>query len=175
MAEGGFGKIIKEETSSSSSTVPLITRRTQILGTRNPQYTDQPTTSRPSTSAEGVIPRKAINILRSECKENRRKSRTKLIEILMDRRNPDAGKTIVVDIDSEDEFDEALNKLKKKELPLKKRIWFWKVDDYSQSDSEFQKNKFWTHKSVNFGVKNLDELKSMVSLEYSNTSCKNIT
>ena len=118
MAEGGFGKLIKEETSFSSSSVPLIRRMVQILGPRNPQYIDQPSTSRPSTSAEGVIPRKAINILRSECKENRRKSRTKLLEILMDRPNPDAGKTIVVDIDSEDEFDEAVNELRREELPL---------------------------------------------------------
>ena len=40
----------------------------------------------------------------------------------MDRPNPDAGKIIVVDIDSEDEIDEALNELKKEELPLKKKI-----------------------------------------------------
>ena len=40
----------------------------------------------------------------------------------MERHNPDAGKTIVVDIDSEDEFDEALHELRKKELPLKKRM-----------------------------------------------------
>ena len=68
------------------------------------------------------MPTKAINLLRAECKENRRKSRTKLLEILMDRPNLDAGKTIVVDIDSEDEFDEVLNELNKQDLPLKKRM-----------------------------------------------------
>ena len=59
----------------------------------------------------------------------------------MDRPNPNIGKTIVVDIDSEDEFDETLNELKRDELPLKKRIWLKKVDDYSRSDKEFQKHK----------------------------------
>ena len=85
----------------------------------------------------------------------------------MERRNPNAGKTIVVDIDSEDEFDEALNELRKEDLPLKKKMWLWKVDDYNRSDAEFQKSKLRTHKSVSFGVKNPDKLKSMVSLEYS--------
>ena len=132
MDEEGFGKIIKEETSSSSSVVPLITRRTQIFGPRNPQYTDLPTTSKPSTSAEGVIPRKAINILRSKCPENRRKAWTKLLEILMERPNPDAGKTIVIDIDSEDEFDETLDEIRKEDLPQKKKIWLWRKDDYSK-------------------------------------------
>ena len=127
MSGGGFGKDLKEETSSSESPVPLITRRTQIFGPRNPQLLDQPSTSKASTSGEGVVPKKAINLLRSECKENRRKSRTKLLEILMDRPNPDAGKTIVVDIDSEDEFDEAINEINKKDLPLKKCMWLWKV------------------------------------------------
>ena len=122
MAETGVGKI-KEETCSSSSSIPLITHRSQILAHRNPQNIDHPSTSKPSTSDEAAIPRKAINILRSESKENRRKARTKLLEILMDRPNPDTGKAIIIDIDFEDEFDEALNELRKKELPLKKRMW----------------------------------------------------
>ena len=54
---------------------------------------------------------------------------------------PDAGKPIMVDINSKDEIDEALNELKKEELPLKKRIWLRKVDVYSRTDSEFQKHK----------------------------------
>ena len=54
----------------------------------------------------------------------------------MDRPNPDAGKTIVVDIDSEDEFDEAINKINKKDLPLKKHMSLWKVDDYNRTDAK---------------------------------------
>ena len=122
MSGSGFGKDLKEETSSSESSIPLITRRIQIFGPRNPQL-DQPTTSKASTSGEGAVPKKAINLLRAECKENRRKSRTKVLEILMDRPNPDVGKTIVVDIDSEDEFDEAIDEINKEDLPLKKRMW----------------------------------------------------
>ena len=59
----------------------------------------------------------------------------------MDRPNPDAEKAIIVDIDSEDEFDEALNELIKEELPLKKGMWLWKTDDYSRIDPEFQKHR----------------------------------
>ena len=132
MSGGGFGKaLLREETSSSESSVPLISRRTQILGPRNPQIEQssrnprlgQVSTSKPSTSGDGGVPKKAINLLRAECKENRKKSRTKLLEILMDRPNLNAGKTIVVDINSEDKFDEVLNELNKKDLPLKKRMW----------------------------------------------------
>ena len=132
MSGGGFGKApLNEETSSSESSARLISRRTQILGPKNPQLEQtsrnprigQTSTSKPSTSRERVVPKKAINLLRAECKENRRKSRTKLLEILMDRPNLDAGKTIVVDIDSEDKFDEVLNELNKQDLPLKKRMW----------------------------------------------------
>ena len=85
----------------------------------------------------------------------------------MERPNPDTSKTIVVDIDFEDEIDEALNELKKEELPLKKRIWLRKVDNYSRTDSEFQKHKRRTHQSIGFGTKDPDEFKSLVSLEYS--------
>ena len=82
-------------------------------------------------------------------------------------RTPDAGKSVVVDADSEDEFDEALDKIHRENLPLKKRRWYWKVDDYSRIDTEFQKHKGKTHQSVSFGTKAPDELKSLVSLEYS--------
>ena len=176
MSGGGFGKaLLHEETSSSESSACLISRRTKILGPKNPQLEQIPrnprigqtSTSKPSTSGEKAVPKKAINLLRAECKENRRKSRIKLLEILMDRPNLDAGKTIVVDIDSEDEFDEVLNELNKEDLPLKKRMWLWKTDDYSQTDAELNKSKLWTHGSVKFGVVHPDELKSVVSIEYS--------
>ena len=131
MAETGFGKKI-EETFSSSSSVPLITHRRQLVTQKNLKTAAQASTSKALTSTEGAVPKKAINILRLEHPENRRKARTKLLEILIEKPNPDAGKTIVVDIDSEDEFDEALNELKRDELRLKKRIWLKKVNDYSR-------------------------------------------
>ena len=128
-----------EETSSSSSSssVPLITRRHQLATQRDTQNPTHASTSKASTSSEAAIPRKAINILRSEHPENRRKARTKLLEILMDRLNLEAGKPVIVDIDSKDEIDETLNELKKEKLLRKKRIWLRKVDDYSRTDSEF--------------------------------------
>ena len=41
------------------------------------------------------------------------------------------------------------------------------MDYYSRTDLEFQKHKRRTHQSVGFGTKSPDELKSLVSLEYS--------
>ena len=121
MVEAGFGKKI-EETSSSSSFGPLITCRWQLITQKSSQTPAQASTSKASTSTETVVPKKAINILRSERLENRRKARTKLLDILMERPNLDAGKNIVVDIDSEDEFDETLNEIRRDGLPPKKRI-----------------------------------------------------
>ena len=75
------------------------------------------------SSIEVGIPRKAINILRSERPEYKRIARNRLLNILMERPNPDAGKGVVVDINSEDEFDETLDEIRKENLPLKKKIW----------------------------------------------------
>ena len=96
MADTRFGKKI-EETSSSSSSIPLITHRQQLVAKSPPSQ----------TSTKVVIPKKVINILRSERPEYRRMARAKLMEILNERRNPDVGKSVVVDIFSDDEFDEV--------------------------------------------------------------------
>ena len=85
----------------------------------------------------------------------------------MQSQNPDAGKSVVVDVDSEDEFDETLDEIRRENLPLKKRMWLWKVDDYSRTDPEFHKHKRKTYQSISFGTKAPNELKSLVSLEYS--------
>ena len=94
-------------------------------------------------------------------------SRTKLLEILMEKPNPDAGKDIVVDIDSEDEFQEALDDLNKDRLPLKKKMFLWKTYNYQRTDPEFQKISRCTHQSVSYGTWAPNELKSLLSLEYS--------
>ena len=88
------------------------------------------------------------------------------MEILNERRNPDEGKRVVVDICSDNEFDEVLDEIRKEDLPTNKRIWLWKVDDYSRTDLEFCKPKRRTHQSVGFGTKAPNELKSHVSFEY---------
>ena len=59
----------------------------------------------------------------------------------MDRPNPDAGKSVVEDVDSEDEIDE----IKREHLPLKKKMWLQKADNYSRIDPEFQKIPRRTH------------------------------
>ena len=63
----------------------------------------------------------------------------------MDKPNPDAGKDVVVDIDSEDEFQEELDNLNKDNLPLKKKMFLWKADNYQRTDPEFQKVSRCTH------------------------------
>ena len=155
MAERAFGK--RKETSSSSSSIPLDTQ-----GRRQPN---------PRSSTQKQIdtetPRKAIKILRSNRPEYRRIARTKLLEILMQSPNPDTRKSVTVDVDSEDEFDETLDEIRGENLPLKERMWYWKVDDYNRTDAKFQKHKRKTHQSVSFGTKAPDELKSLVSSEYS--------
>ena len=85
-------------------------------------------------STDTEAPKKAINILRMERPEYKWMARTKLLEILMQSLNPNAGKSVVVDVDSEDEFDETLDEIRRENLPLKKRMWLWKADDYSHPE-----------------------------------------
>ena len=59
----------------------------------------------------------------------------------MERSNPDNGKSVVIDVNLDVEFDETLDEIRRESLPLKKRMWLWKVDDYSRTDPEFQKHK----------------------------------
>ena len=75
MAETGFGKKM-EETSSSSSSIPLITRRRQLATQKDTQNPAHALTLKALTSSKAVVLRKAINILRSEHPENRRKARS---------------------------------------------------------------------------------------------------
>ena len=102
MVDSGFGKKIEETSSSSTSSIPLITRRWQLGLEKSPQT---------QVSTEVKVSKKAINILRSEHPEYRRMARNKLLTILMERPNPDVGKDVMVDINSEDEFDETLDEI----------------------------------------------------------------
>ena len=138
MARRGFGKDQFDDDATSSSSIPLSVRKEQIKLQIQPNPKTQ-------SSWDFNIPRKALNQLRSKHLENRRKSRTKLLQILMERSKPDASKGIIVDIDSEDEFQEALDDIKKEHLPLKKKIFLWKADNYQRTDLEFQKMSKSTH------------------------------
>ena len=92
MTKKGFGKDSFDEDAASSSSIPLAVRRDQLK-------TQKHTSPKTQISWDTNVPRKAINILRSESSEYRRMARTKLLAILMEKPNPDAGKDVVVDID----------------------------------------------------------------------------
>ena len=160
MTKRDFGKDSFDEDAASSSSIPLSVRREQLRIQVQPSPKTQ-------ISWDTNVPRKAINILRSESPENRRMSRTKLLEILMEKPKPDAGKDVVVDIDSKDEFQEALDDLNKDKLPLKKKMFLWKADNYYRTAPKFQKISRSTHQSVSYGTRAPDELKCLLSLEYS--------
>ena len=116
MTKRGFGKDSFDQDSASSSSIPLVVRKEQLKVQVQPSPKTQ-------ISWDTNVPRKATNILRSESSEYRRMARTKLLAILMEKPNPDAGKDVMVDIDSEDEFQEALDDLNKDQLPLKKKMF----------------------------------------------------
>ena len=87
------------------------------------------------------MPRKLLNLLRMQDPTYRKMSRTKLLEILMKQPNIDTGKSIVVDVESDDEIDETYDVIARENLLLKKRMFLWKVSDYSRTDPEFKKVK----------------------------------
>ena len=76
-----------------------------------------------------------------ESPEYRKMSRTKLFEILIKQSNPNARKSVVVDVESEDEVDEAYDKITRENLPLKKWMSLWKANNYSRTDPKFRKHK----------------------------------
>ena len=64
-----------------------------------------------------------------ESPEYRKMSQTQLLEILMSRQNPEAEKSIIVGVKSDDEVDETYDEIRRENLPLKKQMWLWKAND----------------------------------------------
>ena len=62
------------------------------------------------------VPRKPISILQMQSSEFKKMSRMKLLEILMRRLNPDIGKSVVIDVESDDEIDETYDAMAKENL-----------------------------------------------------------
>ena len=90
-----------------------------------------------------------------------------LLEILMRATNPDADKSVVVDIEFDsEEIDETFDEIRKDQLPLRKRIFSWKADRYL-IDSEFEKPRVRTHLSCSEGTQKPDEVENLMGLEYS--------
>ena len=87
----------------------------------------------------------------------------------MKHANPETGKSVVVDIESNiEEINETYNALRKEELPLGNRIFLWKANVY-KIDPMLNKPKVRTHLSRGEGTKNLDETKkkkTLIALEY---------
>lgn len=64
-------------------------------------------------------------MLRTQDLKYKNMSRKDLLEILIKEPNPNAGKSIVVDVESKtNEIDEAYDSLKRDELPFQKRIFY---------------------------------------------------
>ena len=110
MASRNFGKTTK--TSSSSTEVPLIHRsgnqNTRVTQTKNP------------SSSDVDIPKKPITILRGQNTKYKKMSRKAFMEILMKQENPDPGKSVVVDVESDSkEIDETFNSSKTRTSSIK--------------------------------------------------------
>ena len=157
MVRRNFG--MDTEPSSSSNDIPLIPR----CRTQNPRVVQ----SKSPSTLETRIPRKPINTLKAYDSKFKRMSRKDLLEVLMKHPNPEVGKSVVIDVESDsEEIDETYNTLKKKELPLKKRMFLWKAVVY-RIDLEFNKPKGRTHLNWGKGIKNPDKIKNLIGLDYS--------
>ena len=94
-------------------------------------------------------------------------TRKALLEILMEEPNPDAIKDIVIDVESEiDEIDETYDAIKHNQLPLRKRMFLWKINRY-MNDPEDRKPKVRTHLSLAHGTQKPEEIKNLIKLKYS--------
>ena len=150
MANGSFGKNTEE---TSSSYIPL---NTHAMKQPNPKDS-----LKKQGTPETEIPRKPINLLRMQDPAYKKMSRMKLLEILMKQPNANAGKSIVINVKSNDEINEAYDTIARENLPLKKQMFLWKVDDYRRTDPEFRKVKRRTHQSLGLGTRAPDEIKKL--------------
>ena len=70
------------------------------------------------------MPRKPINILKTQNPKYKKILRKTLLEILMKQENPDSGKSFMSDIESDSkEIDKTFDSLRREELPLRKRMF----------------------------------------------------
>ena len=147
MAGRKFGKT--SETSSSSE-IPL-TRRSKTLNPRVEQLGNP-------RSKNISVPRKPINILKTQDPKYKKMSRKALLEVLMKEKNPYAQKSIIVDVESDSkEIDETYDAIRKDQLPVRKRMFLWKTNKYT-NDQEFNKPRVRTHLSRGEGTQKTDEI-----------------
>ena len=80
----------------------------------------------------------------------------------MKEANPDFGKSVVVDVESDSkEINETFDSLRQEYLLLRKRMFLWKTDVY-RDNPEMNKPKVKTYLSLGEGTQKPDEINSLL-------------